>query len=95
MVKVKKETLNLNVKTYRKEDQKRLYSNFVEVSTTEIDVSIRFADLKPPRSAEEVEKIKKNIPLEIPIDAEIVMPMNVAKELLRILKDHLEISDRK
>jgi len=88
---IKKTTLDIKVTTHRPEDQKRLYSNYVEVSTTESDVSIRFSDLKPPHNEEEVKRIEKDGSISIPVNAEIVIPTNIAKQLLTILKQHLEI----
>jgi len=86
---------NIKIEAYRKEDLKRIFSNYVEVSTTEIDVSIRFADVKPPRNKNDVEKAQKEGVIKVPVDIEVVIPLSIAKELTKILRTHLEVNKGK
>ena len=80
----------LKISTYRQEGSKRIFSNYVEVSSTPFDISIRFSDIKPPTSREEVEVVKKIGKLKLPIEVEIIMPLVIANSFLQVLKNQLE-----
>lgn len=84
----------IKIELYRPEQQKRVYSNFVEVTTTEYDVSLRFADVKPARSEEEKDQVHKEGKVTIPVSEEILLQKHVAVELLNILQNHLEVSEK-
>lgn len=74
---------------YRKEDKPRIFSNYVRVVSSPQDITVQFADIKPPVSDEQVEEVKKNKIMKIPVDVEIVLPIEVAKSLLTVLSKQL------
>ena len=74
---------------YRPEGGGRIYSNYVHVATTPIDVSLRFADVKPPASLDEEKQRKKDGYVKVPALAEIVLDKEIAKSLLKILNKQL------
>ena len=84
----------VNVLVYRPEGSQRIYSNYVEVTKTPLDVSLKFCDLKPPANPEEIEKIKKEKKVTIPVISEIVLPMEIAKAFLDALKSQLERKEK-
>jgi hypothetical protein len=84
------DTKNIKVVTYRPEGQKREYSTFVEISSNPLEISLRFGDLKPPTTPEELEEIQKEGKVNIPINTEIVMPFIVAEALASILRQQLD-----
>ncbi len=80
----------LTIKAIRIAGNKRIFSNYVEVNKSPWDVSLKFADVKPPANKEEMLSTIENGVIEIPIDAEIVMPSEIAQSLLEALKIQLE-----
>lgn len=94
MVSQNTQVTKVKVETYRPEDQKRTFSNFVEVTTTDTEVSIRFADVKPARSQKEVDEAQATGKVAVPISEEILMPKNIAIELSKILQKHLHVSNK-
>lgn len=74
---------------YRKEDKPRIFSNYVRVVSSQQDITLQFADIKPPVSDEQVEEVKKNKIMKTPVDVEIVLPIEVAKSLLIVLSKEL------
>lgn len=74
---------------YRKEDKPRIFSNYVRVVSSPQDITVQFADIKPPVSDEQVEEVKKNKIMKTPVDVEIVLPIEVAKSLLTVLSKQL------
>lgn len=81
---------NIKIITYRTEGQKREYSTFVEINSNPAEVSLRFCDLKPTTTQEELEKIQKEGKVSIPINTEIVLPFVVAEALASSLKIQLD-----
>src|SRR5438105_2957213 len=80
---------DIKIITYRPAGQKREYSSYIEVIANPREVSFKFCDLKPP-AKEELEKIKKEVRVEIPVNTEIVIPFDVAESLLEALKIQLD-----
>jgi len=81
---------DIKIVTYRPEGQKREYSTFVEISSNPVEVSLKFCDLKPPNNAEELEKVKKEGKVIIPVNTEIVLTLGVAEALASTLKAQLD-----
>ncbi|MBI2327285.1 hypothetical protein HYU92_03095 [Candidatus Curtissbacteria bacterium] len=85
----------LKIIAYRPDGSQRIYSNYVEVTKTGLDVSIKFCDLKPPANPGELEKIKKEKETRIPVLSEIVLPLEIAKAFLEALRSQLEKKEDK
>src|SRR5260221_12729593 len=81
---------DFKIKTFRPEGQQRVYSTFVEVGTNANETTIRFCDLKPAISPEELEKIAKEGSIEIPVITEVVLPPHVANILANVLQTQLQ-----
>jgi len=84
------QTERLKILVHRPEGNQRIYSNYVEVTKTPLDVSIKFCDLKPPANPEELEKTKRDKKVLIPVLSEIVLPVEIAKAFLEALRSQLE-----
>jgi len=89
MAKQNGESDKVKIVVYRLEGSQRVYSNYVEVSSNPVDVSLKFCDLKPA-SKEDYDKAKKEEKIQIPVITEIVLPSSVAKALLKVLEKQLE-----
>ncbi len=85
---------NIKIKTFRPEGQKREYSTYVEISATTRDVSLKFCDLKPPSTKQEIEDLKKN-GVKIQVNTEIVLPFDVALSLTDAMRSQLNIVKEK
>ncbi|MGH7203534.1 MAG: hypothetical protein ACREHC_03775 [Candidatus Levyibacteriota bacterium] len=83
------EARDIKIITYRPEGQKREFSSYIEISANPREVSLKFCDLKPPATEEELELIKKQGKITIPVDTEIVVPFDVAEALLQALGTQL------
>jgi hypothetical protein len=83
-------TPDIKVITERPVGQKREYSTYVEISTNPREVTLKFCDLKPASNPEELERVTKAGQITIPVNTEIVLPIDVAEGVLNILKQHLE-----
>lgn len=82
---------DIKIRSFRLPGLKRQYSTYVEVSANPRDVNLKFSDLKPPETPEELERIKKELKVEVPVDNEIVLPIDVAQSLLEALTIQLNI----
>jgi hypothetical protein len=90
MIKNKKlEKAEIKLIPFRKDDSNRVYSNHVEINVSEIDLNIKFCDVRPPENNDDIEKIVALGTFKIPIVSEIVIPLVVAKELKRILNEKI------
>lgn len=77
------------VVTIRPEGQRREYSNYIEVSATPIDMSLKFCDIKPSRTKEEIEEIKKN-GINVLVNTEIVIPIDIVQSLIATLRKQID-----
>lgn len=68
----------------------RVYSNHVEINVSPIEMNIKFCDARPPENIFELEEIDETRVLEVPIVSEVVMPVEVARQLKKILNERLE-----
>jgi len=84
-----KKAENIRIITCRPEGQKREYSTYIEVSSNNREVSLKFCDLKPQTTTEEIEKIKETGQVRIPVNSEIVVPFDVADSLLKVLQEQI------
>ena len=75
---------------YRPVGSKREYSNYVEVTKSMLDVSIKFCDVKPPENIEELQQVQKTGLLKIPIVTEVVLPLAIARAFLDALRTQME-----
>lgn len=80
---------DVKIITIRPLNQKRDYSNYVEISSNPREVSLKFCDIKPPNS-EELEEITKNKRIQTEVNTEVVLPLDVADGLLNALKTQIE-----
>lgn len=69
---------------------RRIYSNHVEISLTEDDLNIKFCDIRPPENEKQLDEVKKAGEVEVPIDAEVVIPLRVAIQLKKILNERIK-----
>ncbi len=90
-----KEPKQIKFIAYRLEGSKREYSNYVEVSKSLIDVSLKFCDIKPPASNEELQQLQKTGILKTAVITEVVLPIQIAEALLGALKTQLERQETK
>jgi|GEM_PF-2896222 len=65
----------------------RIYSNYIEVSHSPWDFTIRFCDA-PPGS--DVPRLRKGNKLEIPTIIEVIIPANLISGLINALTDQNE-----
>lgn len=79
----------LKIIVYRPEGSQRIYSNYVEVSSNPVDVSLKFCDLKPA-TKEEFDKAKREGKISLPVITEIILPLPVAKALVEVLQKQIE-----
>ncbi|MGB5156335.1 MAG: DUF3467 domain-containing protein [Desulfobacterales bacterium] len=66
----------------------RLYSNYIEITQSPYDLSLKFCDAIPIKNVEEVQKNKGVF--KIPIVAEIVIPFAIVKSLIDALQVHYD-----
>ena len=86
----KKAQKKFKITTYRPENQKRIFSNFVEVTSTDYDISFRFADVKPLVNELEINEVEKNSEVKVPVSSEVVMPIEIAKAFHKALTQQIE-----
>ena len=66
----------------------RVYSNFIEISHSPFDFTVRFCDA-PPGS--DIPKLKKSgNEVEVPTIVEVVLPVNVVPALIKALSEQNE-----
>lgn len=87
--------VKVKITPIRKEGGSRIYSNYVRVISSARDITFQFCDVKPPESDEEATNIKKSAIVKPQIDAEVVLPFDIAQSLLTILKGQLEKVSKK
>lgn len=75
---------------FRKDNTSRTFANYVRVVSTPFDVTLQFVDVKPPESDAEREEVKKKKVVKMPIEVEIILPIDVAQGFLSILNKQLE-----
>lgn len=63
----------------------RVYANYVQVSNSPFDVTLRFCDVPPISNIEKV--VQDGGAYEIPVVAEIAIPFDVMPALIKILQD--------
>lgn len=80
----------LKVILYRKEEKPRIFSNYVRVVSSARDITLQFADVKPPESDEQTQTILGEKTLKTPIGVEIVLPIDVAQSVSTVLKKQLD-----
>lgn len=80
---------DIKINTYRPLNQKREYSNYVELTSNPREVSLKFCDIKPP-SSEELEEITKSKKIQIEVNSEVVLPLDVAEGLVNALKTQID-----
>ncbi|MDO8496975.1 MAG: hypothetical protein Q7S61_00330 [bacterium] len=73
---------------------KRVYSNFVEVTKTNRELSLKFCDVRPPANEDEVKEVQKNGKIEAPIEVEIVLPIEIGNGIIKALTTQLEIKEQ-
>jgi hypothetical protein len=88
-----KKQVPLKIIAKRKENQRRIYSNYVEITATNLDVSIKFCDVKPPSNDQEANMVNKEERIEATVEAEIVLPKDIAKAFLSALNSQLNVSE--
>lgn len=82
--------IEVKIIPYRKEEKPRIFSNYVRVVSSPQDITVQFADVKPPESDEQVKKIMEKKVLKTPIEIEIVLPIDVARSLASVLTKQLD-----
>ena|SRR5581483_12195896 len=87
-------TNDIKVITQRPEGQKREFSSYIEFTVNINEVSLKFCDVKPPRP-EELEQIKKEGKVILPVNTEIVLPFVVAEEFSKNLENQIKMIKEK
>ena len=87
-------TNDIKIVTHRPEGQKREYSNYVEISANPREVSLKFCDLKPPSTNEQIEKIKTD-GITLTVNTEIVLAFDVAESVVETMTKQLNIVKEK
>lgn len=82
---------DIKIITIRPEGQKREYSTYVEVTANPREISLKFCDLKPPSTPDEIELVKRRNQITIPVNTEIALPFDVAESLAEVLRTHINI----
>jgi hypothetical protein len=59
---------------------KRIYSNFVKVTKSPLDLSIQFCDVSQPSDADTLKK--NDFIYDVPVVAEIVIPLKLTQGLI-------------
>lgn len=90
MVDKKQTIIKVKINPLRKEGGSRTYSNYVRVVSSPRDITLQFCDIKPPTSDEDTANLKNSPVMKPLVDAEIVLPVDVAQSLLNVLKGQLE-----
>ena len=90
MVDKKQAVIKVKISPVRKEGCSRTYSNYVRVVSNPGDITLQFCDIKPPTSDEDTANLKSSPVMKPLIEAEIVLPIDVAQSLLNVLKGQLE-----
>jgi len=62
----------------------RLYSNYVAVSHSQYDFNLRFCDIGPPNEKQQDKSLKSG-EIEVPIQADIVIPGVIVEPLIKAL----------
>jgi hypothetical protein len=65
----------------------RIYSNFMQISHSPWDFTVRFCDAPPGGN---IPRTNKDLKFEIPNLVEIIIPVNVMPGLIGALQTHLE-----
>jgi hypothetical protein len=90
MAKKQPEEAEIKIVPFRQNGLNRVYSNHVEINVSEIDLNIKFCDVRPPENAENMEMTISKGTFGVPIVAEVVIPLVVAKALKRILNERIK-----
>ena len=80
---------NFQVIAFRPERSQRTFSNHIEVTRNDIEIELKFCDIRPPENNDDLEKIKKTGKIRAPIICEVSISHKLAKDLLEVLKKHL------
>lgn len=86
----KQVAIKVKINPIRREGGSRTYSNYVRVVSGPRDITFQFCDIKPPTSDENTTNLRNSQVLKPLIDAEIVLPIDVAQSLLNVLRGQLE-----
>lgn len=78
----------LNLEPSKSSELGRVYSNFVQISHSPWDFTLRFCDAPPAIDLPKVSKDSKAVTLEIPTKVELIIPVNVIQDLISALKDN-------
>ncbi len=78
----------LRIVPYPDSNHRRIYANYVQILKTPLEVSFKFCDYMPSVDEEEIKEQNNSGKVEIPISAEVVLPNEIAKNFLQILKVH-------
>jgi hypothetical protein len=90
MAETKAQTKQLKIIPQRKEKTSRVYANYAEVTNNNIDVSLKFCDIRPPANDQELREANDKGFIHVPIEAEIALPKKVAEDLIRVLQVQLK-----
>ncbi|GEM_PF-4763065 len=82
---------NIKVVSFRKDNSIRIYSNYIRVVSNASEITLQFCDIKPGANDEEQERILKEKNVKVEINTEVVIPVNVAQSLLKILQQQLSL----
>ena len=74
-------------------DINREYANYVAVSQTPYDLSLKFCDVTPLHVTKEQIK-NNNVEHQIPVVAEITIPFQIVPRLIRALKNQWNIYNK-
>ncbi|MBT3185747.1 MAG: DUF3467 domain-containing protein [Nitrospina sp.] len=66
----------------------RVYSNYVQIARSPYDFTLRFCDAGPISNTKEI--IDNNGNFNVPVVAEIAIPLNMMPNLIKALKSQLE-----
>ena len=64
------------------------YSNFISVNVTDYDFRLNFMEFNPAK-----EKVGDTVQLDI--DTQVIIPLNLAKGLIRALEQQIELYEKK
>lgn len=67
----------------------RTHSNYVRIVANPMEVTLQFADLKPPVTDAENKQILADAKVNVPIDIEMVLPFDIAQAFALALQDQI------
>lgn len=90
MTNTDKNTKHLKIVPTRKEQSSRVYANYIEATNNNIDVSLKFCDIRPPANDKEFQQANEQGYINVPIEVEVALPRHIAEDLIRVLQVQLK-----